>query len=196
MPPVYKILCWFLHIPASSSDTLYIESPRHMQLLPVNILCYAPSSSSCILTNINNVHTKHTCCIELYDLGLQILIKWTSIKLYCSKGIRNIYDVHLYNQGLTCRKNNLTVIRLHSVIIGPEDNYHFNERTFYLYVHVYYSPVGRNFQRGARSIQQGGLGAAQGSQKPLGIWCKILQSSNFWTLHSNFWKALFSITNF
>ena len=30
----------------------------------------------------------------------------------------------------------------------------------------------------------------------LGIWCKILQSSNFQTLHSNFRKALFSITNF
>ena len=43
---------------------------------------------------------------------------------------------------------------------------------------------------------EGGLGAAQGSQKPLGIWCKILQSSNFQTLHSNFRKALFSITNF
>ena len=41
-----------------------------------------------------------------------------------------------------------------------------------------------------------GLGAAQGSKKPLGIWCKILQSSNFQTLHSNFRKALFSITNF
>ena len=40
----------------------------------------------------------------------------------------------------------------------------------------------------------GGLGAAQGSQK--GIWCKILQSSNFQALHSNFRKALFSITNF
>ena len=42
----------------------------------------------------------------------------------------------------------------------------------------------------------GGLGAAQGSQKPLDIWCKILQSRNFQTLHSNFRKALFSITNF
>ena len=42
----------------------------------------------------------------------------------------------------------------------------------------------------------GGLGAARGSQKPLGIWCKILQFSNFQTLHSNFRKALFYITNF
>ena len=53
-----------------------------------------------------------------------------------------------------------------------------------------YRPEGGSFDTA------GGLGAAQGSQKPLGIWCKILQSSNFQTLHSNFRKALFSITNF
>ena len=54
----------------------------------------------------------------------------------------------------------------------------------------------QKFSEGVRSIRQGVLGAAQDSQKPLGIWCKILQSSNFQTLHSNFRKALFFITNF
>ena len=54
----------------------------------------------------------------------------------------------------------------------------------------------QKFLEGGSFDTAGGLGAAQGSQKPLGIWCKILQSSNFQTLHSNFRKALFSITNF
>ena len=54
----------------------------------------------------------------------------------------------------------------------------------------------QKFSEGGSFDTAGGLGAAQGSQKPLGIWCKILQSSNFQTLHSNFRKALFSITNF
>ena len=55
---------------------------------------------------------------------------------------------------------------------------------------------GQKFSDGGSFDTAGGLGAAQGSQKPLGFWCKILQSSNFQTLHSNFRKALFSITNF
>ena len=50
----------------------------------------------------------------------------------------------------------------------------------------------QKFSEGGSFDTAGGLGAAQGSQKPLGIWCKILQSSN----HSNFRKTLFSITNF
>ena len=54
----------------------------------------------------------------------------------------------------------------------------------------------QKFSEGGSFDTAGGLGAAQGSQKPLGTWCKILQSSNFQTLHSNFRKALFSITNF
>ena len=54
----------------------------------------------------------------------------------------------------------------------------------------------QKFSEGGSFDTAGVFGAAQGSQKPLGIWCKILQSSNFQTLHSNFRKALFSITNF
>ena len=54
----------------------------------------------------------------------------------------------------------------------------------------------QKFSEGGSFDTARGLGAAQGSQKPLGIWCKILQSSNFQTLYSNFRKALFSITNF
>ena len=48
----------------------------------------------------------------------------------------------------------------------------------------------QKFSEGGSFDSAGGLGAAQGSQKPLGIWCKIQ------TLYSNFRKALFSITNF
>ena len=41
-------------------------------------------------------------------------------------------------------------------------------------------PVRRQkFSEGGSLDTAGGLGAAQDSQKPLGIWCKILQSSNF-----------------
>ena len=54
----------------------------------------------------------------------------------------------------------------------------------------------QKFSEGGSFDTAGGLGATQGSQKPLGIWCKILKSSNFQTLHSNFRKALYSITNF
>ena len=59
-------------------------------------------------------------------------------------------------------------------------------------IHVHVS-VGRRqkFSEGGSFDMAGGLGAAQGFQKPLGIWCKILQSSNFQTLHSNFRKANF-----
>ena len=44
-------------------------------------------------------------------------------------------------------------------------------------------------------ITAGGLGSTQGPKKPLGIWCKILQSSNFHALHSNFRRVLFSKTD-
>ena len=54
----------------------------------------------------------------------------------------------------------------------------------------------QKFSEGDSFDTAGGLGAAQGSHEPLGIWFKILQSRNFQTLHSNFRKALFSITNF
>ena len=54
----------------------------------------------------------------------------------------------------------------------------------------------QKLSKGGSFDTAGGLGADQGSQKPLCIWCKILQSTNFQTLHSNFRKALFSITNF
>ena len=54
----------------------------------------------------------------------------------------------------------------------------------------------QKFSEGGSFDTAGGLGAAQGSQKPFGIWCKNLQSSNFQTHHSNFRKALFSITYF
>ena len=59
-------------------------------------------------------------------------------------------------------------------------------------------PVGRNFQRGVRRhasqvahLSAGGLGALSDPQKSRGIWSKILQSSNFKALHSNFRKVLF-----
>ena len=59
-------------------------------------------------------------------------------------------------------------------------------------------PVGRNFQRGVRRhasqvahLATGGLGALSDPQKPRGIWSKILQSSNFKALHSNFRKVPF-----
>ena len=41
------------------------------------------------------------------------------------------------------RKNNLTVTRLRSVKPGPEDNYHFNDRTFYsaIYTETTFSTV-------------------------------------------------------
>ena len=60
-----------------------------------------------------------------------------------------------------------------------------------------YRPVCRNFQRGVRRLPSrvahlaAGLGATQGPQKPWGIWSKILQSSIFQVLHSNFRKVLF-----
>ena len=62
------------------------------------------------------------------------------------------------------------------------------------YLTIYTGPcpspaVGRNFQREVRRYDRGFWGAAQGPQKPWGIWCKILQSSNFQALHSNFRKA-------
>ena len=41
------------------------------------------------------------------------------------------------------------------------------------------------------ALTAGGSGAAQGPQKLWGIWSKILQSSNFQALHSNFRKVLF-----
>ena len=69
--------------------------------------------------------------------------------------------------------------------------------------HTMVRPVGRNFQRGVRRLALliahlavGGLGAPQGSQKPWGIWSKILQSSNFQALYSNFPKVLFFKTDF
>ena len=49
----------------------------------------------------------------------------------------------------------------------------------------------QKFSEGGSFDTAGGSGAAQGSQKSWGIWCKIMQSSNFQTLHSNFRKALF-----
>ena len=60
--------------------------------------------------------------------------------------------------------------------------------------HVQFMNIGQQarrqkFSEGGSFDTAGGLGAVQGSQKPLGIWCKILQSSNF----HNFRKALFSI---
>ena len=61
-----------------------------------------------------------------------------------------------------------------------------------------FRPVGRNFQRGVRRhasrvahLAAGVLGALSDPQKPRGIWSKILQSSNFKALHSNFRKVLF-----
>ena len=45
-------------------------------------------------------------------------------------------------------------------------------------------------------LASGGPGAAQGSQKPWGIWSKILLSRNFQALYSNFRKVLFSKTDF
>ena len=40
------------------------------------------------------------------------------------------------------------------------------------------------------------LGAAQGPQKLWGIWSKVLKSSNFQALHSNFRKVLFFKTDY
>ena len=48
--------------------------------------------------------------------------------------------------------------------------------------------------RGA--LTAGGLGAAQDPQKLWGIWSKILTSSNFQALHSNFRKVLFFKTDY
>ena len=60
-------------------------------------------------------------------------------------------------------------------------------------------PVGRNFQRGfvdSRSSYGMGFGAAQGPQKLWGIWNKILKSSNFQALLSNFRKVMFFKTDY
>ena len=46
------------------------------------------------------------------------------------------------------------------------------------------------------ALTAGGLGAAQGPQKLWGIWNKILKSSNFQALHSNFRKVMFFKTNY
>ena len=40
-------------------------------------------------------------------------------------------------------------------------------------------------------IAAGGLEATEGTEKPWGIWCKILQSSNYQVLHSNFRKFVY-----
>ena len=46
------------------------------------------------------------------------------------------------------------------------------------------------------ALRPGGLGAAQGPQKLWGIWNKILKSSNFQALHSNFRKVMFFKTDY
>ena len=74
---------------------------------------------------------------------------------------------------------------------------------------IFCRPVGRNFQRGVCRLEQpvvhlaqrgvltaGGFGAAQDPQKLWGIWSKMLKSSNFQALHSNFWKVLFFKTDY
>ena len=53
----------------------------------------------------------------------------------------------------------------------------------------------QKFSEGGSFDTAGGLGAAQGSQKPLGFWCKILQSSNFQTLQT-FGKLCFPLLIF
>ena len=55
-------------------------------------------------------------------------------------------------------------------------------------------PEGRSSTRVA--LTAGGLGAVQGPQKLWGIWKKILKSSNFQALHSNFRKVLFFKTDY
>ena len=46
------------------------------------------------------------------------------------------------------------------------------------------------------ALTAGGLGAAEGLQKLWGIWSKILKSSNFQALHSNFRKVMFFKTDY
>ena len=46
------------------------------------------------------------------------------------------------------------------------------------------------------ALTAGGLGAAHGPQKLWGIWNKILKSSNFRALHSNFRKVMFFKTDY
>ena len=76
-----------------------------------------------------------------------------------------------------------------------ETNY-FRQIRYSFKQKIFHQARRQKFSEGGLFDTAGGLGVAQGSQKPLGIWCKILKSSNFQTLHSNFRKALFSITNF
>ena len=57
-------------------------------------------------------------------------------------------------------------------------------------------PEGGSSTRAKRgALTAGGLGATQGPQKLWGIWSKILKSSNFQALHSNFRKVMFFKTD-